>query len=343
MVTFPYNTTDYAFTLDPVFINFTSTNPSYFTAEITVKYYEFYASVEKTSVLNYKIPLFNGVANFHIGDIIHRILANLGSTFTDGFQVKTALVSVAIAELSLADNNVITNTAITNIKFIAGVKPKLLASNMGLLNINSHYCRVTSNGHCTVNFLAVPGIHTLKIFKNTTEITSEVFTASALDTIYTKSIDVSSLDVAPGDVIKFEIEGTTIKKEFIVFPDTEFSNTLFYTNNHKLISSLELTGGYSFPNAYDQITHKYKRNLVEILEIVETLDEGFIKINTGYILKTQIEVVDEIFNAKKVFIKNMEGKDFEMVPVSKKMVGVNTDNFTYSYDLEFRINKKADA
>lgn len=343
MVTFPYNTTDYAFTLDPVFINFTSVNQSYFTAEITVKYYEFYASVEKTSVLNYKIPLFNGVAKFHIGDIVHRNLANLGSTFTDGFQVKTALVSVALTELSLVDNSVIATTSITDIKFIAGFKPKLLASNMALLNINSDYCRVTSNGHCTVNFLASAGVHTLKIYKNTTELASEVFTASALDTIYTKSIDVASLAVAPGDVIKFEIQGTTIKKEFIVFPDTEFSNTLFYINNHKLIGSLELTGGFSFPNTYNQITHKYKRNLVEILEIVETLDEGFIKINTGYILKTQIEVVDEIFNAKKVYVKNMEGKDFEMVPVSKKMVGVNTDNFTYSYDLEFRINKKADA
>jgi hypothetical protein len=343
MVTFPYNTIDYAFTLDPVFINFTSANESFFTAYIFIRYYDFYASEEKTIDLNYKIPLFNGVAKFHIGDIIHRNLANLETNYADGFQVKTALVNVFTTEWALADESVIAYFSMSNIKFIAGFKPKLLANNMALLSINSNYCRVTSNGHCTVNFLASAGVHTLNIFKNTTEIASEAFTASALDTIYTKSLDVSSLVVAPGDVIKFEIEGTTIKKEFIVFPDTEFSNTLFYINNHKVISSLELTGGYSFPNEYDQITHKYKRNLVEILEIVETLDERFIKINTGYILKTQTEVIDEIFNAKKVIIKNMEGKDFEMVPVSKKMVGVNTDNFTYSYDLEFRINKKADA
>ena len=343
MVTFPYNTTDYAFTLDPVFINFASSNQSYFTVAITIKYYEFYESTEKTTVLNYKIPLFNGAAKWHVGDIIHRNLANLTATFTDGFQVKTALVSFAISELSLTDNSVVTSTTLTDVQFIAGFKPKLLASNLSLLHSNSNYCRVTSSGNCTVNFLLTPGNHTLKVYNNTTEITSETITATALDTIFAKTVSIDTLEVAPGDVLKFEIQGTTIKKEFIVFPDTEFSNTLAYINNHKLVSTLELTGGYSFPNNYNQITHKYKRNLLEVLEIVEVLDERFVKINSGYILKSQIEVIDEIFRTQKVYLKNIEGKDFELVPVSKKMVGFNSDNYTYSYDLEFRINKRTYA
>ena len=343
MVTFPYNNSDYAYALDPVAINFSSSNESYFTVVITIKYYEFYASTEKTTVLNYKIPLFNGVAIWYVGEIIQRNLSNLTVPFASGFQVKTALVTFVVKELALADDSETATTTLTDVAFIPGHKPKLISNNMALLHVNETKCRVTVLGTCYASFLFPTGEHTIKVYHNATEINSETITATALNTIYTKTIDVSAFQVTPADVFKITIGGTEIFKEFVIFPDTQLSNTLFFIDQYKLMTSLELTGEYSFNEDFEQLMHEYKLNNDRVLEVVETLEDHFLKINTGYILKSQVKLVNEIFKIKKAFLKNIEGFDLEMVPISKKRTGFDSENFLYSYDLEFRINKIADA
>jgi len=343
MVTFPYKTTDFAFTLNPVFINFSSNNNAYFDVEISIKYFNFYSQIQQTKVINYKIPLFNGVAKWYVGAIIHRNLADLKVPFAAGFQTKTALVTFTVLEKQLADDQVISAQTLVDVKFIAGNLPNLIANNIALLHTNKELCRVTQKGYCNVSFLLSAGEHVLKIFLNENQVSAETITATASNAVFTKQVSIASLNANLSDSVIIKIEGTSIQKTFVVFPSTNQSNTLYFIDNHKLLTSLELTGEFLFQEDYKQLTHDYKRNLEEVLEIVDVEEENILKINTGYILKAQDKLINELFKCKKAFIKNINGYDLQIVPISKKRVGYDSTAFLYDYDLEFRINKKTDA
>lgn len=343
MVTFPYNTTDYAFTLNDDFINFSSANASYFTVTIIIKKYEFYQNTEETITFSYKIPLFNGVANWFVGDKIHRNIANLNQSFQEGFQLKTTLVSFEIKEFALADDAELDSIILNDVKFIAGHKPKLFTNNIGLLHKNTKIGRLTSKSTANVSFLLPTGNHVLKIYQNSTEISATNITATVLDAVYTKVLDIALWPTKPADTFTFKIDDTKIAKEFVLIPDTIITNTLLFIDSHKLLSSLALTGEYSFNDDFNQITHEYKQNQTENLEVIEVTEKNYIKINTGYILKNQVQLINEIFKIKKAFIKNIEGWDLELVPISKKRVGFDSEAFLYDYNLEFRINKFTDA
>ena len=343
MVTFPYNTTDFAFTLEKLFINFSTENNSYFTLEIVIKYYEFYSDVEKTKTLDYKIPVFNGEASEYFGDKIHRNLENLISDFVAGFQVKTCLVTFTAKEIDIADDTVVETITLTDVKFIPGKRPKKINNNIGLLHENSKYCRITPKGSFQINFLLSADDHVLKIYKNETEVSSTEITATTLNAIYAVRFSAETYNAKRGDVFKIEIDGTTIFKEIGVIPATTHSHNVNFTNFNKLISSLEFTGEYSFPDKYKQLSQNYKRNAVDVVEIIETTEENFIKIDTGWILKDQVVLINELLNSKKVEIKNLEGENFEAAPTTKKRTGFDSTKFLYSYQLEFRINKRSDA
>lgn len=342
MVTFPYNTTDFAFTLNDVYIGFsTTTANTYFDLTVTISYYNFFSADVKTEVLEYKIPLFNQAQQYNIGRKIHRYLANppvYANTY--GFQYKTASVSIEATEISIADGTTIGTETLEDIKFIAGTKPTLLDNNCALLSANTTFERVTKDGLFIVNFLLPVGNHVLKIQKNNLEVDSIEIEATETDNVYAKKIVISEYNGQKGDVFTVFIEGTIINKSFVIFPDKTKSNQLLFVDNFKLLRSLECNGSFSFPNEYDQITHSYKQNLVEILQIVATEKVNKLKLNTGYLLKTDTETIDALLDSKTVYLVKNNSTVLEMVPIAKKETAEDSDQALYQYDLEFQINKK---
>lgn len=342
MVVFPYNATDFAFTLDDVFINFsTTTADTFFDLEITIKYYDFFSSTEKTQVLEYKIPLFNLQQKENVGRKIHRFLSRPGKyENTFGFQYKTAKVSFVAKEIQISDETVVNTTDLNDVKFIPGPKPILLDDNCALLSTNTNPERVTKNGLFIINLLLKSGNQTIKIFKNDIEIATESITATDEDNVFSKKIIVENYSGAQGDVFEVQLINTSIKKSFIVFPDGEHSKQLVFVDNYKLFRSLECTGHFSFPTDYNQIIHKYKRNLVEVLEVIETEKTEKIKVNTGFILKTSTESIDTLLSEKQAYLVENNSAVLDLVPLAKKIVKEDSDAALYEYDLEFQINKK---
>lgn len=340
MVTFPYNTNDFAFTLEDLFILFsTETANTYFDLTVTITYFEFFSSTEKIKVLEYKIPLFNQAQTYNVGRKIHRNLATpdvYANAF--GFQYKTAAVSFLATEINTAGTTV-SSTVLNDIKFIAGKRPSLLESNKALLSTNTNYERVTQNGFFIVNFLLIAGNYTIKVFKNGIQEQSEEITTTAADNIFSKKIIVKDFLGVKGDVFEIAVLNTSIKKTFVVFPDNETSKQLVFVDSFNLFRSLECTGHFSFTNEYDQITHNYKRNLVEILEIVTTEKVNKLQLNTGFVLKTDTETIDALLDAKKVYLVENNVVFLEMVPLAKKQTGEDSTQELYAYDLEFQINK----
>ncbi|WP_271407387.1 hypothetical protein [Tenacibaculum soleae] len=343
MITFPYNTTDFAFTLSDDFIEFKSANNSYFEVSLLIKHYDFYSNDLIDGGGDYKIPLFNGVAKWYVGKIIDRYISPLKTTHQDGFQLNTTLVYFEIFEYDLETNEELSNETQGPIKFIPGPKPQLKENNIALLNINLAPCRVTSRGKCNVSFLLPPGEYSLKTSINDQEVNSVEVDASLLNSVYTHTLNLNNLNLKPADIVSFNIANTAVKKQYIVFPKANHSYTLQYVNSFKLISTFEFTGEYYFPDKYDQLKHTYKRGVEEITELIEVNTEPSLKINTGKILKSQVRLINELLKSSSVILENIENSNFQMIPVSKKRTGYDSKKFTYDYDIEFHINKKSDA
>ena len=342
MVTFPYNTTDFAFTLENTPILFSTENDdTYFTMKITISYYEFSENTPIVKELNEKIPLFKKAQKLFVGPKIHRYLSKQNEfSNTFGFLCKTSTVSFEIEEINSDDNTVEDTITLNNVKFIPGPKPTFIQNNVALLSTNSNKERVTKNGQFFVAFLLPSGEHTLKLFKNESEVESELVTATDEDNVFLKKIVIKDFSGAKADVFTFKINETTVEKSFVVFPENKNSKQLLFVGNYNYLRSLECTGNFSFEKEYNPITQNYVRNLEEVLEVITNEKKNYLTINTGWILKSETETIETLLDSKKVILVDNDQVVLEMVPKTKKIVGEDSEKFLYSYDLNFQINKK---
>jgi len=345
MVSFPYNTTDFAFTLEDSFISFsTETADTYFDLKVTIISFDFFSAVEKEKVLEYKIPLLNQEQTFNVGRKIHRYLANLTAyTNTFGFMYKTAKVTFEATEINNSDGTTETTVSLENVKFIAGKRPKLIEANTALLSNNIKYERVTENGLFIVNLLLPAGDHVLKVYKNDVERITEAIAVTDDYNVFSKKINIQDLFGTKGDLLKVSLDGTSIQKTYVVFPNNVSSKQLVFIDEFKLFRTIECTGHYSFPDEYDQITHTYYRNLVEVLEVIETTETNKFKINTGWVLKTDTETLSTLSKNKRVFLIENNEQILDMVSISKKLTKEDSEAELYEYDLEFQINHNSNA
>lgn len=339
MVTSPYNDTDFAFTLDPQYYQFSTTEEdTYFLMEIDITYYNFYSNVSTNKVVKRKIPLFNKQQEYYIGEIVHRVLSSIKELDTAALQYKTPRVIVTVKEQKYIDDSVLSTEVFPVVKFIAGPKPKLFSSNIGLLNNNINYTRVTQTGFFNFNVVLPDGNHQFKILKNSTEVNSEIIVATTTDNVFTKHVKFSNYNAKLGDVFTLLIDTTTnIEKKVVIFPDQPHSNMLLFENEFKVLSSLELTGEYSFPDSYKRISQKYIRKTQETVEIIKVNKTERLKINSGWIVKDNLKTIDSLFDSKKAWLL-FNNTVIELIPESNKKVGEDSTKPLFQYDLEFLIN-----
>lgn len=342
----PYNTVDFAFTLDDSkFLDISTLNENtYFTLQLVIKYYDFYDAVQQTETLNYKLPLFNKKRIFSVGEIIHRNLSSISGLNSQQLQYKTALVDITIKEYDFLDpETVISSEEMLAVKFIAGPLPALMDGNKALLSVNANASRVTPIGYVSASFLLPMGDYTFEISKNGVVVFSEIISATITENVFTKTLKVSLYNALPGDIFTMAINGTVISKTIEINDYQLFSNTILFVNEFKLLESLECTGDFSFPDVYDQITHKYKRNLIEILEIIRTKKEDNFKVDTGWVLETDGITIDSLLLGKKAWLLKESNKVAELVPISKKNTAIDSKRESFQYDLEFKINSTYNA
>ena len=287
------------------------------------------------------MPLVNQAQKFNVGRKIHRYLASL-STYTNtvGFQYQIAKVSFVVKEVNISDDTVLNTNSLTDVKFIAGPKPKNLVNNIALLLKNFTVEKVAKDSFVNTPFLLAPGNFTIETYKNDTLINTTDVTTTADNAVYLHQINIDNHNPEIADVFKVKLKNNVIYREVVVDADIGKNTMLVFLDAYKLPRSFTCFGEFTYPVKYNQISHNYKVNLEEVLEVVTTEKIKTFTLNTGSLFKENAKIVDELKDSKKAFVVKDGATVLELAPIANKLTIENSAEENYSYDLEFQINKE---
>ncbi|HCO21462.1 MAG TPA: hypothetical protein DIT47_10625, partial [Flavobacteriaceae bacterium] len=231
-------------------------------------------------------------------------------------------VTGTVEELD-ADYNVKNSETLTEIKFFAGKKPlgyPVLTNNLirrrsadskvifsfisGVTNINDFGANFTS-------YAVVPDRVAVAL---KTETADQLFTWP--------SVKQLNIGVNPIKIITMPNNNKTI-------------NLAFY-NSNLVPDWLTITGDFKISDDY---THTISRNVISGNE--EKFDSEKTKtltINTGFILKSELEILDEIAESKLIFIE-INGKYYKGILTSNKISKEDSTEELIARDLEFLITE----
>jgi hypothetical protein len=341
-LTIPYVSGNKAFTLDTKFFDFFSSNAdTYFQFDAAVKTYDFFTNALNEYSITQKIGLFQGKAKANLGQIIHRLMQNFNTVNETLLQYKEATIKITCSEKLLANDAVIRTGQSTDIPFIAGLSRGI--TTLGFLDFNLKPNRVTKNSFTYLNIL-IPdtGIYLIYSYKNGLPLPSITLTASSSHIICYK---ILFSDYEKGDVIDFYLFNATTgnridstRKTFKLFPEGNHSNHIVWENEFLLQSAVECTGTASIKSDFEFQSQKVFNLLVEKLEYLNTTKEVRFTINTGWLLKSDIDTIESLMRAKRVWLINGDST-IEIRPTSKSILNDDIERELIEFTLEFIINR----
>jgi len=302
----------------------------------------------------FKVAFFDSSAEIHIGEIVARRFKKFSSLADVVYQhynletdtiplfkihnyYKPAGVDITLDIESRQTGSIANTKKFTGVQFIKGRKPKMYASNYGILNYNPVPIRVTKKSQLLFNFIRKIQDHELKIYRN--DVLYKTVTHSpGGNALFGMAMYFK--DFLPGDVIDVRM-GEDYAQQYVVFPEQDHSHHIVFMNEYNVLESYEFTGELKFSSDYESVATKTYRQLVERLENLETNKEQSLTINSGWVLKSNQVIMDAIIRAKRVWFVN-EGREISLTPVSKKLVNEDSEQELYEYDLEFKINSEND-
>lgn len=339
---FPYSTNELAFTLDNKFIELETFNSdTYMQMDTVIQAFDFYTNQVEEYTIREKIGLFKGKAKVNIGRTIHQILRKAKAVNENYLQYLPANVQVIFFENNLSDDTTIRIDGSGNLKFIAGLSNNF--SSYGFLKMNHLPERVTVKSFKYLNFFIEPGLHYLNIYKNGSFLSTQEL---APTNGKVATLKVFFEDYNQGDVVEFSINKFGFTREestesskiaFIVFPEGKHSNTVIWEDEFLLKQSVECTGSFSIKSNLSFISQKKYVDLVEQLSHLEISKVAKITINTGWLLSTDVDMIESLMRSKKVWI-NAKGKIIYLVPISDSITNTDSERELIDYTLEFQIN-----
>lgn len=339
----PYPSNAKAFTLDQEYFEFTSANSgTFFQFDTTVKTYDFFTNLENEFPIPLKVVLFQGKAKVNLGQIIHRLMRKFDAVNETLLQYKLAKLNITCSEILIADENVIRSGTVPEIQFIAGLSRGI--TNIGFLDFNTLPNRGTKTGFAMLNILYPTGNYELRTIKNGTQIAAVTLPAST-DVIVCKKVSFSAF--AKGDVIQYVVDivgennESAPKKTFKLFPEGNYSNTIIWQNEFLLQSALECTGTATIKSDFEFLSQNVYENLVEKLEHLSSNKEVKLFINTGWLLKTDVDTVESLMRSKRAWLLNDKG-NISLRPASKSMINQDLEKELIEFSLEFIINRNYD-
>jgi len=342
-LTIPYPANQKAFTLDTKYFEFQSKNQNtYFQFNALIKTYDFFTNVLNEYAIPQKIVLFNGKQKINLGQLIHRLMRKFPSVNDNLLQYKLATLTITCSEILVTDESIVRSGTTPEIQFVAGHSRGI--TNLGFLDFNPLANRGTKNGFAYLNMLYPSGSYELRTFKNGTLVTSEALPAYDNKIICKK---VLFSDYYQGDIVQYIVDvvgennSTAPKKIFKMLPEGNYSNTIVWENEFLLQSALECTGTASIKSDFEFTSQKVYENLVEKLDYLSSSKEVKLFINTGWLIKSDIDTIESLMRSKKAWLVNTKG-NISLRPINKAMVNEDLARELIEFSLEFIINRTYD-
>jgi hypothetical protein len=170
------------------------------------------------------------------------------------------------------------------------------------------------------------------------------------DTLITKKMFFT--DFEKGDVISYRVvngaqnRGTTpeptdtsMLKLYKVFDQGDFSNQIIWENEYLLQSTVDCTGSYKIQSDIEFQSQMLFQQLVEVLEVLDSTKSVKLTINTGWLLKTDVDTIESLMRSQRIWLEQGE-TSIDLRPAGKSIVNEDSERERIEFTLEFTINKK---
>lgn len=347
----PYTDAGINFSKDLQYISFYNALENVFLeATYTIRTSLYNNGVEVPAVeLKETYPFFKNIAQVHLGEIADRFFENPEElSFLDGATneilgayYRPLLMDVTFKVIRRDFGFVLFTYTRTSRMWISGRTPELSVPTAGLLSHKMRPRRITVNSKILFSYLQLNANFGVQVERNGTiidTINGQIpGTALAL-------FKYNAINLTPGDRLKiftrsFDLTDLTEHaQEYIVLPEGKHSNHILWLNEYLVIDQFECTGDFRFTTDHNSITARRYRNLVEIVDKLDPRQENKLTINTGWVLKADQYVINDMMRAFKAWVQ-VEDTYYELVPEDIDLVNEDSDQKLYSYDLTFLINK----
>lgn len=257
---------------------------------------------ESTTVTQtYVIPYINDKASFYLGKKLHSYFPRIRTHFFDVSNVE--LMQMINCDLTIEELNVdyasILSEKVNGLKFFPGSKPKMFPI-------------ISNFGYRKKNKSSIMMI----VYANSNKLFIE-------NTDTTRS----------GDQII--IGNKTIN--LYQFPDNFRPIHIQWENQNLVPEWFTFTGKYTISPDFNHITSKNVLN--SLMEKFETTKVKKLSINTGFILRQELELIEEMIMSRHSIMK-IEDKIYQCYNVTSKMVLSTSSEDIIERDLEFIIVEK---
>ncbi|MFY0481479.1 hypothetical protein ACI6PS_02640 [Flavobacterium sp. PLA-1-15] len=336
LTSIPYEYGQFAFTLDKKSISLLSFNSAtYIQMKTEVKTFDFFTGLEKNYSVPEKIGLFQGKAKINIGRRIHQLLNKNKKPDENIFQYKPAKVTMFFEERNLSDNTLIRSENSDEFLFVAGLSEGF--SKFGFLKFNRMPERVTKNEFKYFNILVPAGEFNFLVYKNGVEYSNQMLLPSD-GHIMTKKLFFEEFN--QGDKIEVSLKnetGETDRLIFYVIPEGKYSNHIIWEDIFLLKSSIECHGNFTIKSDFTFVSANNYEDFVSQLEYLDITKVAKVTINTGWILKTQVDSIESLMRSKNVWI-GLKEKKVSLRPLNQSLVNEDSERELIDYTLEFQIN-----
>ncbi|MBC5835832.1 hypothetical protein G6N05_05480 [Flavobacterium sp. F372] len=358
-VTYPFVPGKLFFTQDLDYLDFNSdeVDPTFIEIELGIKIFSLNLYEEIPYTRQYKLPLFKGIGDFHIGTIIHQLLEEIENLqdvvpLREGnytkLQYAPAEVSVSFVQKNYTSDDVIRSGSIDLIKFIKGHKPYVTENQLSLLTVmQQEVSRITPKSVIGIAFTHL-GNPLIRVFKNGNliEETNVLSFASVPEKIIYSYFRFDN-NFRFGDTIEIQVLNNleTRIQRFLVLAEGYDSTYFLFENDNGVIEPFEFSGRVRVNNAYTHITNKVFAKLFERNKKVDSSNNQSLIINTGQLLPSDHKIIDTIIKSKKVWcaFNDPSGRYLLVDSTSTKMTPSDTFKEDNSYDVEFNILEDANA
>lgn len=355
---YSFNALDLFFTKDLNYLDFHSqNNNTYVLISLELKVYKLKTYDSTTYNRQFKLPLFKGKGNFHVGTIVHQLISEVGdlsdffSSFSENYYeniLKPSTVKITIEE-KLFDTSELPEFPlvigiIPMFKMIKGVKPFTTINGLSLLSIQQQaFSRITINSPIVFSF-TYNGAPKIVVKKNNIPIEMVEIDQSTETSIYTYCYFYSSKII--GDIIEFFIvnDDQEIRvQRYVVYPEGMDSTKFYFENDYGLPETFEFIGRRLINSAYKFSSNRTYKNLFEKekKEVSNSLQS--ISVNTGNLGYEDLKIIDGIIKTRNCWMTFNNDLYVNVDCITTKLPILDSFKNEIAATLEFNLLENSDV